>query len=245
MKIEKDIIYNAAHPDDCKLDVYRPETGAPARTFVYFHGGGIEGGDKADFAPLAEMLVASGVVVVSANYRMYPRAKFPDFVEDAAMAVAWAKKNLPGEVYVGGSSAGSYLSMMLYFDRRYLANAGMDADAVAGWVFDAGQPTTHYNVLRERGLDTRLVRVDEAAPIFFADDKRFADAAAFPRILLLCADNDMPGRLEQNRLMMKTMEVFGFPMEKIDFRLMEGYTHCGYSGLPLFGEMLCEFLRAD
>ena len=242
MRIEKDIIYSAAHPDACRLDVYLPDTGAPGRTFVYFHGGGIEGGDK-DFLQLhAPVLTERGAAVISANYRMYPAAKFPDFVVDAAAAVAWAAKNLPGEVYVGGSSAGAYLSMMLYLDRRYLAEAGFDADAVAGWVFDAGQPTTHFNVLREQGKNTQLVRVDEAAPIYFADEKRFAGVEKFPRILLICADNDMPGRLEQNRLLMKTMDVFGFPAEKIDFRLMEGFTHCAYDGLPLFGEMLADFL---
>ena len=242
MKTEKDIIYSAAHPDDCRLDVYLPETGAfPRRTFVYFHGGGIEGGDKIDFGQHAQALTDCGVAVISANYRMYPAAKFPDFIVDAAAAVAWAKNNLPGEVYVGGSSAGAYLSMMLYFDRRYLADAGFDADAVAGWVFDAGQPTTHFNVLRERGLNSQLVRVDEAAPVFFVDEKRFA-GGTHPRILLLCANNDMPGRLEQSRLLVKTMEMFGFPMEKLNFRLMEGFGHCEYDGLPLFGEILCDFL---
>lgn len=245
MKIEKDIIYNAARPDDCRLDVYLPETGAYDRAFVYFHGGGIEGGDKIDFGQHAQLLTDGGTAVVSANYRMYPQAKFPDFIEDAAAAVAWTQRHLPGAVYVGGSSAGAYLSMMLYFDRRYLAEAGADADEIAGWAFDAGQPTTHYNVLRERGLDTRLVRVDEAAPVFFADEARFARVRPekdFPRILILCADDDMPGRLEQNRLLAKTMEVFGFPAEKIDFRLMEGFTHCAYDGLPLFGEILRGFL---
>ena len=32
---------------------------------------------------------------------------------------------------------------------------------------DAGQPTTHFNVLNEAGLDKRRVIVDEKAPLFY------------------------------------------------------------------------------
>jgi acetyl esterase/lipase len=30
-----------------------------------------------------------GIAVVAANYRMYPDAKFPEFIRDCASAVAW------------------------------------------------------------------------------------------------------------------------------------------------------------
>ena len=44
---------------------------------------------------------------------------------------------------------------------------GVDTDFISGYISDSAQMTTHFNVLRERGLDTRLERIDEAAPLFY------------------------------------------------------------------------------
>ena len=35
-----------------------------------------------------------GIAVASADYRMYPSAKYPDFIEDAAEAVHWVSENI-------------------------------------------------------------------------------------------------------------------------------------------------------
>lgn len=64
------------------LDLYLPE-GKNFPTLVYFHGGGLEGGDKQGH-PFIPYLASRGIAVVSANYRMYPEARYPDFVQDAA-----------------------------------------------------------------------------------------------------------------------------------------------------------------
>ena len=48
--------------------------------------------------------------------------------------------------------------MMLCMDVRYLAAHGIDArdrSQIAGYFCDSGQPTVHFNILRERGIDTR------------------------------------------------------------------------------------------
>jgi len=220
-----------SYTDTQKLDLYLPDCEGKAPLFIFFHGGGIENGDKADPGSFAE-LAESGIAVASANYRLYPEAKFPEFIEDAAAAVAWCMKKSGEEfsgVYVGGSSAGSNLSMMLAFDEHYLMQYGISPNEIDGYFFDAGQPTTHYNVLRERGLDTRLVRVDEAAPIYFLKDAK--DVEKFPKYLFIVTDNDMPVRLEQNVMMIKTMEHFGYPKEKIQFLMIPGYEHTGYMGV--------------
>ena len=56
--------------------------------------------------------------------------------------------------------------MMLCFDDKYLSACGVPADIIKGYVHDAGQPSTHFNVQRERGLDPRRVIIDEATPIY-------------------------------------------------------------------------------
>ena len=125
MREEKDIFYT----EDCHasrvLDIYLPDSDAFS-VLVYFHGGGLQGGDKRDASIFAKYLCERGIGVISANYRMLPDNTFPSFIEDAASAVAWVHKNIrPKKMFVGGSSAGGYLSMMLCFDPKYLAAHGI------------------------------------------------------------------------------------------------------------------------
>ena len=42
------------------------------------------------------------------------------------------------KVVIGGTSAGAYLAMMLYFDKRYLSKHNIDSESVSGYIFDAG-----------------------------------------------------------------------------------------------------------
>ena len=243
MRELRNIIYNENHSDICTLDIYLPEEDGLHPVFVYFHGGGMEGGSKEDPSDLIH-ITSKGIAFVSVEYRKYPQAKFPEFIEDAAKAIAFVKEygkthKLFCEMYVGGSSAGAYLAMMVYFNRHYLNQYGMEPEEVKGWIFDAGQPTVHYNVLRERGLDSRLVRIDEAAPIYYVDHE--VDATSQSKLLFITADNDMPNRLEQTKLLLKTMELFQYDMSKVEFQLMEGYNHCSYSIL----ELVIDFIRIE
>lgn len=230
------IIYDENHADICTLDIFLPEDGYSSHpVFIYFHGGGIESGSKEETSDLVN-ITSKGIAFVSVGYRIYPQAKFPDFIEDAAKAIAFVKAygethKLFSEIYAGGQSAGAYLTMMVYFDHHYLNKYGLIPEDVKGWIFDAGQPTVHYNVLRERGFDSRLVRIDEAAPIYFLDHEM--DSSNQSRLMFITADNDMPNRLEQTRLLLKTMEVFHYDMSKVEFKIMEGSTHCSYSILKL------------
>ena len=74
----------------CKLDVYYPTNAQDAPVVVWFHGGGIEGGNK----HIDPQLKNSGLVVVAANYRLLPKAPINDIIDDAAAAVAWTYKNI-------------------------------------------------------------------------------------------------------------------------------------------------------
>lgn len=99
------------------LDIYLP-VGEVSAVFVYFHGGGFVEGDKSMAEPLATYLAERNVATISINYRMYPDAQYPDFICDGASAVAFAYRYMTDELnakrlYVGESSAGGYMSMML------------------------------------------------------------------------------------------------------------------------------------
>ena len=67
-----------------------PRMPQDAPVVVWFHGGGIEGGEK----HIDSQLKNSGLVVVAANYRLLPKAPIDDILDDAAAAVAWTYKNI-------------------------------------------------------------------------------------------------------------------------------------------------------
>jgi dipeptidyl aminopeptidase/acylaminoacyl peptidase len=159
-------------------------------------------------------MTQAGVGVASVEYRLYPQAVYPDFLEDCAQAVAYIvshKQEMgnPERLYVSGQSAGAWLTLMLAMDSRWLDRAGADRRDITGYISDSAQVTTHFNVLRERGLDTRLERIDEAAPLFWLSDECPAD-----NLLLLWYTEDMPCRPEQNRLLLRGLQRF-FPDRNI------------------------------
>ena len=242
MKIKENLQYTGVDPLQ-KMNVYLPEGKARA-AFLYLHGGGLEHGDMTHSASWAEHLTDMGIAFFSANYRMYPDAKYPEFIEDAAAAVAYAQK-LAAEcgtdkLYVGGSSAGGYLSMMLCFDTRYLKAAGVDPLGIAGYLHDAGQPTAHFNVLRERGIDSRRVIVDETAPLYFIGMEE-----KYPTMRFIVSDNDMQNRYEQTTLVLSTLKHFGYT--DYDHAVMHG-KHCHYThttdedGVPTMARMISDFI---
>ena len=243
MKKHTDILYGA-HKEQT-LDVYCPDTQASSM-FVYLHGGGLESGDKRAAEIFAPYLTERGIAVVSANYRMFPNAEYPDFIYDAAQAVAWAHTYMHDvlhcdSLYVGGSSAGGYLSMMLCFDSKYLASVGLDNSAIAGYFHDAGQPTAHFNVLQYKKIDPRRIIVDETAPLYHIGQDK-----AYPPMRFVVSDNDMKNRYEQTMLMLSTLSHFGY--QNYDHILMHG-THCAYckqvdeNGDSVLGQMIDAFIK--
>jgi acetyl esterase/lipase len=103
------------------LDVYRHRSrpsGCPV--LVQVHGGGWVIGSKDDQArPLMLHLAAKGWVCVAVNYRLSPRATFPDHLLDLKHAMAWVRRHVaeyggdPDFVAVTGGSAGGHLSSLL------------------------------------------------------------------------------------------------------------------------------------
>ena len=233
---------------DLKLDLYLPEREKPD-LFIYMHGGGIESGSRGDFRAAAEKLLENGIASASLDYRLYPKAVFPEFIEDCAEGIDYLLNKSGhkfGKITVGGSSAGSYLSMMLLFDKHYLGKYGINPLSLDGWFLDAGQPTTHFNVLRERGLDSRLVRIDEAAPLYFIDGdfSPVREDGKLPMVMNIAASCDMTCRLEQLRLLDATLKHFNYPSKRLRFEFMNGYSHCQYDWQPIFAKMIIDFIAS-
>lgn len=218
-----DVVYNG----NCRLDAYLPATnGFP--TIVYFHGGGLESGDKADqnYVEIAKCFVCAGYGFLSVNYRMYPTAKFPEYLEDAADAVAWAKTHIEeyggnGDLLISGQSAGAWMSLMLCLNGEYLSAVGIDSREIKGWIIDSAQTTSHFNVLKcETGCNPSLQRIDKYAPLYYVDEN-----TRFTKMLILFYEEDMPCRPEQNMLFVKAVKAFNKGADIAYRQLAGGHCH--------------------
>jgi acetyl esterase/lipase len=179
-RLLRDLVYCDEHR--LRLDVYAPRAvvareepaavvaaGAPAGTgagetadehlrapvVVFFHGGRWTYGSKDHYRFLGHALARAGVLCVVAQYRLYPTVRFPAFVDDAARAVAWVRRNIasmdgdPGRIFVMGHSAGAHIAALLATDPAYLARVGEDKQWLAGMIGLAGP----YDFLPIRDAD--------------------------------------------------------------------------------------------
>ncbi len=103
------------------LDIYRPRgASGPCPTLLQIHGGGWTIGRKDQQGlPLMNHMAARGWVCVAPNYRLSPRAKFPDHLIDVKRALAWIREHGaeygadPDFVVVTGGSAGGHLAALV------------------------------------------------------------------------------------------------------------------------------------
>ncbi len=129
------------------LDIYTPEGAAPAGGWpllVFFYGGSWNSGARADYAFVGRALASRGMLALVADYRLYPDVRYPVFLQDSALALAWGLDNAarlnanPRRVFVMGHSAGGYNAAMLALDKRWLAECGHAPAQLAGWLGLAG-----------------------------------------------------------------------------------------------------------
>ena len=238
-----DLSYLPDGSEKHKLDVFLPET-KNFSTIIWFHGGGLTGGSRKD-PDYPGIFTAMGFGFVSAEYRLYPEAKFPDFAEDAAAAVAYTLDHAAawggnGRVFVSGESAGAYLTMLLCLNPAYLTAVGADRSRIDGYLSDSAQMFCHFRVLEELGLDSRLERIDCHAPIFY-----LRPDMDLPPLLLVCYEDDMTCRPEETALFDASARRLN-PNAMIRFRRLLG-GHCGrprgQDGKMLLPEVFRTFLE--
>jgi len=196
----------------CKLDLTVPVGPKGFATYVWFYGGGLKNGAKdlrSEYcAEIRESLAQGGVAVVTPDYRLSPKAKYPAYVDDAAAAFAWTVKHIaehggdPRKVFIGGHSAGGYLALLVGMDPERLKPHGLTLGSVAGIAQVSGQVLTHYTVREERGQARYGITSDEAAPAFYI-------RKALPPILTIYAQNDMLSRAEENMFFVTTLKAAG------------------------------------
>ena len=146
--------------DGClNLNVWTPASAlrgtAPRPVLVWFHGGGFTSGSGGwDWYDGRQLAAAADIVVVTANYRLGALGylRLPGIgadnlgCQDQAAVLRWTRANIaafggdPGQVTIGGQSAGAYSALMLAIDpatsdlvHRVIAQSGP-------WGLDPQQP---------------------------------------------------------------------------------------------------------
>lgn len=102
---------------DIGLRIYRPQADAALPVTLFFHGGGFVLCDLDSHDNLCRGLARRAeCIVVSVDYRRAPETKFPGAVEDACVALDWARAQAasfggdPTRLAVAGDSAGGNLA---------------------------------------------------------------------------------------------------------------------------------------
>lgn len=123
------------------LDIWAPDTaqqGDRLPVIVFFYGGGWNSGERASYGFVGRALAQKGFVVVIPDYRLTPKAHWPDFLEDSAAAVAWTHRYIgdlagdPDRIALMGHSAGAYNAVMLALDPTWLRAAKSDPSILRG-----------------------------------------------------------------------------------------------------------------
>ncbi|MBT5017549.1 alpha/beta hydrolase [Planctomicrobium sp.] len=247
-EFESDIPYRSGNDlseydkERCRLDLYAPIGKKNLQTVVWFHGGGLTGGKKS----IPKELKEQGIAVVAVNYRLSPKVKVADCIDDAAAAVAWTFKNIEKyggskeKIFVSGHSAGGYLTSMIGLDKSWLAKYDIDADDIAGLIPFSGHTITHFTARKEQGIDGKQPLIDELAPLFHVRK----DA---PPTLLITGDREleMLGRYEENAYLWRMMQVVGHPNCKL--LELDGYNHGKMAGPahPLLIEFVKKIASAE
>lgn len=204
----------------CKLDVYYPTAIKDVPVVVWFHGGGIEAGNK----HIDHELLDAGYCVIAVNYRLLPKATIDEVLDDAAAAVAWAFMNAEKyngsrqKIFVAGHSAGGYMLDMIGLDKHYLQKYGIDADSIAGLFPFSGQVVTHYNIRKQQGIGPLQPTIDNYAPLTFVRK----DAAP---IVIISGDRELElyGRYEEQAYFWRMLKLVGHP--DVTLYEMQGYDH--------------------
>jgi acetyl esterase/lipase len=209
----------------CRLDLYYPKDKQNYPTLVWFHGGGLSGGNRKSGEALAKRFASEGVAVVLAGYRLSPKVKNPVWTEDAAAAVAWTIKNIgkhkgdPEKVFVGGHSAGGYLTGILGLDKKWLAKHDIPLGKLAGFIPLAGQMVTHSTIRKENGKDKPYI--DEFAPIYHA-------SAAGAPWLVIVGDKDSADRIKESEDFVAALKKAGHKHVELD--IVKGRNHGSIGG---------------
>ena len=113
-----------------RLDIYRPSGSGPFPVMVFLYGGAWDSGDRSMYRFVGDAFAAHGILTVIPDYRLWPEVRYPVFLQDCALALAWTRANIArhggnaSPLALIGHSAGAYNAAMLALDPSWLGAVG-------------------------------------------------------------------------------------------------------------------------
>lgn len=217
---------------------------------VFFYGGSWQEGDRLLYRFVGAALARRGIVTIIPDYRVYPQVRFPDFLDDAAAALRWARDHAgahggdPGRLVLVGHSAGAHIAAMLALDAQWLESVGLSPGDVAGMAGLAGP----YDFLPLRDPVLQVIfgpetKRDRTQPINFV-------SAEAPPLLLLAGAKDRtvdPGNSQRlaERAQRAGASARAVIYPNLDHRLILGALSPLLSPLAPVQDELTRFIRAS
>lgn len=221
--LTKDIPYrpeNQPGTERCRLDVYAPDSAKNLPVVIWWHGGGLTGGNK----NVPKELRDDRAMVIAPAYRLMPAVPIDSCLSDAAAAVAWAVENAsrfggdPRRIIISGHSAGAYLSLMMALDKQWLAAHGIDADSLEGVVALSPQTITHFAHRDNQGIKALTPTIDKYAPLYHVRGN-----AAPITLITGDAELELYGRYEENAYLWRMLRLNGHTSNKL--LKVDGFDH--------------------
>ena len=142
LRVASDLRYGDAPRQT--LDVYAPPTAKGAPVVVFIHGGSWTGGSKDEYKFVGASLARAGYVTLVISYRLAPEHRYPEYIQDAALAIRWARDHAarygggPNQLFVMGHSAGGFNALEVVMNARWLKAVSVPISSVRGVIGLAG-----------------------------------------------------------------------------------------------------------
>ena len=208
--MKMDVEYGKAGDETLLLDVNSPNGAGPFPIAIIVHGGGWTRGDKQGdekvlFAPLTD----ANFVVVSINYRLAPKNKWPACIDDVLTAIKWVKANAakfkgdPDKVALFGYSAGGQLACLaaVIAEKETTVQAVVGLAAPTDLVFDSLRRGNVSSYLKDLfGLQGADVNTPQTVQIIWEASPINHLHTGLPPFLLVhgTADKSVPYQLSLN-----------------------------------------------
>jgi len=239
--VSKDILYGDQPSQD--LDIYYPKPLAQAMKsqstintsypmVVFVHGGSWESGNKEQYAFVGQSLAKAGYVTAVINYRKAPEHVYPDYVKDAAQAIAWSIENAtslhadPSRLAVIGHSAGAFNAVAAVANEDFLAPYGIKPTDIATVIGIAGPYSYDFRKFSSATAFGPNATPDEVMP-----DRQIKGAQ--PPYLLLTAEKDKIVHVTNTIKMTEAFKKAGVTVETGEIEGASHATSIGAMAPPL------------
>ena len=220
--------------------VYQPVSSRELPVLLFLHGGGWIAGDLVSHDPLCrDLMLASGCVIVSIEYRLAPEHKFPAAPRDCYSALQWVVDHGADfgwdstRVAIGGDSAGGNLAAAVTQLARTERGPQLAFQLLVYPVTDYAFETQSYQQFADGYLLTREAMIShwqhylsdpDAGRNPLASPLRAESLAGLPPALVITAECD-PLRDEGERYAERLRDA-GI---KVELRRYDGMLHAFFS----------------